>query len=269
MAPSSTQVSRFVASPVTAPACSEEMASSSLTPSAPSDPKLLPPSLLLVSPVRSPARCSGDVAAARSGRGRQPMRQRFAKKEIFFTAPVFTWSFDVRKECSYQEYFYLLPAETTGMKDDSLLHNRVMINIIREYRKVLSGRRQRDILISPACGEGSRRVTSGIQFVELAHVEYLSCGISVLPAQRSFDVRKECSYQEYFYLLPAETTGMKDDSLLHNRVMINIIREYRKVLSGRRPKVKGASSAVNSMSSEMGVDQSSSDDGSWNYFRPR
>ncbi|KAG8081594.1 hypothetical protein GUJ93_ZPchr0282g22927 [Zizania palustris] len=92
---------------------------------------------------------------------------------------------------------------------------------------------------------------------------------SVLPAQRSFDVRKECSYQENFYLLPDETTGMKDDSLLHNRVMINIIREYRKVLSGRRPKVKGASSAVNSMSSEMGVDQSSSDDGSWNYFRPR
>jgi tRNA pseudouridine38-40 synthase len=27
---------------------------------------------------------------------------------------------------------------------------------------------------------------------------------------RSFDVRKECLYREYFYLLPAKTIGIKD-----------------------------------------------------------
>jgi len=27
---------------------------------------------------------------------------------------------------------------------------------------------------------------------------------------RSFDVRRECLYREYFYLLPAETIGIKD-----------------------------------------------------------
>ncbi|KAL5209602.1 hypothetical protein ABZP36_005225 [Zizania latifolia] len=32
---------------------------------------------------------------------------------------------------------------------------------------------------------------------------------SVLPAQRSFDVRRECLYRACFYLLPAETIGTK------------------------------------------------------------
>ncbi|KAL5218919.1 hypothetical protein ABZP36_019603 [Zizania latifolia] len=104
---------------------------------------------------------------------------------------------------------------------------------------------------------------------------------SVLPAQRSFDVRRECLYREYFYLLPAEIIGIKGDCSSeeiaeHLSEFNNILKgfegnhpfhnytsraKYRKVLAGRHQKVKGASSAVNSMPSEMGRDQSSSDDG--------
>ncbi|KAL6507011.1 hypothetical protein OROHE_022146 [Orobanche hederae] len=36
---------------------------------------------------------------------------------------------------------------------------------------------------------------------------------SILPSQRSFDARKECSIRKYLYLLPAEIIGVKDDSM--------------------------------------------------------
>ncbi|BAF11970.1 putative tRNA pseudouridine synthase [Oryza sativa Japonica Group] len=104
---------------------------------------------------------------------------------------------------------------------------------------------------------------------------------SVLPAQRSFDVRRECLYREYLYLLPAEIIGIKggcssEEVMEHLSEFNSILKgfegnhpfhnytaraKYRKVLAGRHRKVKGASSAVNSMPTEMSLDQSSSDDG--------
>ncbi|OEL17222.1 putative tRNA pseudouridine synthase [Dichanthelium oligosanthes] len=100
---------------------------------------------------------------------------------------------------------------------------------------------------------------------------------SILPAQRSFDVRRECLYREYFYLLPAETIGIKDgcsseevqehlsefNSILKgfegNHPFHNYTAraKYRKVLAGRHRKVKGASSTLKSMSSETGMEESS------------
>lgn len=104
---------------------------------------------------------------------------------------------------------------------------------------------------------------------------------SVLPAQRSFDVRRECLYREYFYLLPAEIIGIKGDCSSeeveeHLSEFNSILKgfegnhpfhnytaraKYRKVLAGRRRMVKGTGSTVNSVPSEMGMDQSSSDEG--------
>ncbi|XP_039780827.1 putative tRNA pseudouridine synthase [Panicum virgatum] len=103
---------------------------------------------------------------------------------------------------------------------------------------------------------------------------------SILPAQRSFDVRRECLYREYFYLLPAETIGIKDgcsseevqehlsefNSILKgfegNHPFHNYTAraKYRKVLAGRQRRVKGASSTLKSMSSEMGMEESSSEE---------
>ncbi|XP_006651355.1 putative tRNA pseudouridine synthase [Oryza brachyantha] len=104
---------------------------------------------------------------------------------------------------------------------------------------------------------------------------------SILPAQRSFDVRKECLYRDYLYLIPAEIIGIKDgcssDEVVEHLSEFNYIlkgfegnhpfhnytarAKYRKVLAGRHRKVKRASSAVNSMSSKMGMEGISSDDG--------
>jgi len=103
---------------------------------------------------------------------------------------------------------------------------------------------------------------------------------SILPAQRSFDVRRECLYREYFYLLPAKTIGIKDgcsseevqehlsefNSILKgfegNHPFHNYTAraKYRKVLAGRQRRVKGASSTLKSMSSEMGMEESSSEE---------
>ncbi|PUZ41185.1 hypothetical protein GQ55_9G484100 [Panicum hallii var. hallii] len=102
---------------------------------------------------------------------------------------------------------------------------------------------------------------------------------SILPAQRSFDVRRECLYREYFYLLPAETIGIKDgcsseevqehlsefNSILKgfegNHPFHNYTAraKYRKVLAGRHRRVKGAGSTLKSMPSEMGIEESSSE----------
>ncbi|CAN6289513.1 unnamed protein product [Urochloa humidicola] len=103
---------------------------------------------------------------------------------------------------------------------------------------------------------------------------------SILPAQRSFDVRRECLYREYFYLLPAETIGVKadcssDEVQEHLSEFNSILKgfegnhpfhnytaraKYRKVLAGRHRRVKGASSPLKSMSSEMGIEESSSEE---------
>ncbi|XP_062211207.1 putative tRNA pseudouridine synthase [Phragmites australis] len=103
---------------------------------------------------------------------------------------------------------------------------------------------------------------------------------SMLPAQRNFDVRRECLYREYFYLLPAEIIGIKDgcsseevqehlsefNSILKgfegNHPFHNYTAraKYRKDLAGRRQRVKGAISTSKSMSSEIGMDESSSDE---------
>uniref|UniRef100_A0A0D9VTT5 Pseudouridine synthase I TruA alpha/beta domain-containing protein n=1 Tax=Leersia perrieri TaxID=77586 RepID=A0A0D9VTT5_9ORYZ len=101
---------------------------------------------------------------------------------------------------------------------------------------------------------------------------------SVLPAQRSFDVRRECMYREYLYLLPAEIIGIKGDCSSeevgeHLSEFNNILKgfegnhpfhnytaraKYRKVLAGRHRKVKKANPAVKSMPSEKDMP---SDDG--------
>jgi len=103
---------------------------------------------------------------------------------------------------------------------------------------------------------------------------------SILPAQRSFDVRRECLYREYFYLLPAETIGIKDgcsseEVQQHLSEFNSILKgfegnhpfhnytaraKYRKVLAGRQRRVKGAGSTLKSMSSEMGMKESSSEE---------
>lgn len=103
---------------------------------------------------------------------------------------------------------------------------------------------------------------------------------SILPAQRSFDVRRECLYREYFYLLPAETIGIKDgcsseevqehlsefNSILKgfegNHPFHNYTAraKYRKVLAGSHRRVKGACLPLKSMSSEMGMEENSSED---------
>ncbi|XP_066351174.1 putative tRNA pseudouridine synthase [Miscanthus floridulus] len=103
---------------------------------------------------------------------------------------------------------------------------------------------------------------------------------SILPAQRSFDVRRECLYREYFYLLPAEVIGIKDgyspeEMQEHLSEFNSILKgfegnhpfhnytaraKYRKVLAGRHRRVKGASSMLKSMSSEMGMAESSSEE---------
>lgn len=103
---------------------------------------------------------------------------------------------------------------------------------------------------------------------------------SILPAQRSFDVRRECLYREYFYLLPAEVIGIKDgyspeEMQEHLSEFNSILKgfegnhpfhnytaraKYRKVLAGRHRRVKGASSTLKSISSEMGMAESSSEE---------
>ncbi|CAD6203575.1 unnamed protein product [Miscanthus lutarioriparius] len=103
---------------------------------------------------------------------------------------------------------------------------------------------------------------------------------SILPAQRSFDVRRECLYHEYFYLLPAEVIGIKDgyspeEMQEHLSEFNSILKgfegnhpfhnytaraKYKKVLAGRHQRVKGASSTLKSMSSEMGMAESSSEE---------
>lgn len=104
---------------------------------------------------------------------------------------------------------------------------------------------------------------------------------SILPAQRSFDVRRECLHREYFYLLPAEVIGIKDNysseevhehlsefnSILKgfegNHPFHNYTAraKYRKVLAGRHRRAKRASSMLlKSMSSEMGMEEISSEE---------
>lgn len=103
---------------------------------------------------------------------------------------------------------------------------------------------------------------------------------SILPAQRSFDVRRECLYREYFYLLPAEIIGIKDgysseEMQEHLSEFNKILKgfegnhpfhnytaraKYRKVLAGRHRRAKGASSALKSMSSDTGMAESSSEE---------
>ncbi|KAF8728616.1 hypothetical protein HU200_017881 [Digitaria exilis] len=103
---------------------------------------------------------------------------------------------------------------------------------------------------------------------------------SILPAQRSFDVRRECLYREYFYLLPAETIGIKDgcsseevqehlsefNSILKgfegNHPFHNYTAraKYRKILAGGHRRAKGASSTLKSMSSETGMEERSSEE---------
>ncbi|XP_047090385.1 putative tRNA pseudouridine synthase [Lolium rigidum] len=103
---------------------------------------------------------------------------------------------------------------------------------------------------------------------------------SILPAQRSFDVRRECLYREYFYLLPAEIIGIKNGSTAeevqeHLIEFNNILKgfkgnhpfhnytaraKYRKVLAGAHRRAKETSSTENSIS-EMIVDQSTSGEG--------
>ncbi|CAN6295176.1 unnamed protein product [Urochloa humidicola] len=103
---------------------------------------------------------------------------------------------------------------------------------------------------------------------------------SILPAQRSFDVRRECLYREYFYLLPAETIGIKagcssEEVQEHLSEFNSILQgfegnhpfhnytaraKYRKVLAGGHRRVKGASLPLKSMSSETGMEESSSEE---------
>jgi hypothetical protein len=47
---------------------------------------------------------------------------------------------------------------------------------------------------------------------------------------RSFDVRRECLYREYFYLLPAEIIGIKDD--YSSEEMQEHLSEFNKILKG-------------------------------------
>lgn len=47
---------------------------------------------------------------------------------------------------------------------------------------------------------------------------------------RSFDVRRECLYREYFYLLPAETIGIKDGC--SSEEVQEHISEFNSVLKG-------------------------------------
>ncbi|CAM0873099.1 unnamed protein product [Alopecurus aequalis] len=104
---------------------------------------------------------------------------------------------------------------------------------------------------------------------------------SILPAQRSFDVRRECLYREYFYLLPAEIIGIKSGSSTaevkeHLVEFNNILKgfegnhpfhnytaraKYRKVLAGAHRRAKEANSTVHSISDELVVDQSTSGEG--------
>lgn len=104
---------------------------------------------------------------------------------------------------------------------------------------------------------------------------------SILPAQRSFDVRRECLYREYFYLLPAEIIGIKSgcssEEVEEHLIEFNSIlkgfegnhpfhnytarAKYRKVLAGAHRRSKETSSTINSIPSELAVDQSPNDDG--------
>ncbi|KAL6660112.1 hypothetical protein ACP70R_002234 [Stipagrostis hirtigluma subsp. patula] len=103
---------------------------------------------------------------------------------------------------------------------------------------------------------------------------------SILPAQRSFDVRRECLYREYFYLLPADIIGIKDgcssDEVQEHLSEFNSIlkgfegnhpfhnytarAKYRKALAGRSRRVKGAQLKSKSISSELSMEESSSDE---------
>ena len=47
---------------------------------------------------------------------------------------------------------------------------------------------------------------------------------------RSFDVRRECLYREYFYLLPAETIGIKDDC--RSEEVQEHLSEFNSILKG-------------------------------------
>uniref|UniRef100_A0ACD5WVY2 Uncharacterized protein n=1 Tax=Avena sativa TaxID=4498 RepID=A0ACD5WVY2_AVESA len=104
---------------------------------------------------------------------------------------------------------------------------------------------------------------------------------SIVPAQRSFDVRRECLYREYFYLLPAEIIGIKngcssEEVRDHLSEFNNILKgfegnhpfhnytaraKYRKVLAGAHRRAKETSSTVHSISDKMRVDQSTSGEG--------
>ena len=104
---------------------------------------------------------------------------------------------------------------------------------------------------------------------------------SILPAQRSFDVRRECLYREYFYLLPAEIIGINSSCSSgeveeHLIEFNNILKgfegnhpfhnytaraKYRKVLAGAHRRAKETSTISHSIPSEMVVDQSTSGDG--------
>ncbi|KAK3151566.1 hypothetical protein QOZ80_3AG0247540 [Eleusine coracana subsp. coracana] len=100
---------------------------------------------------------------------------------------------------------------------------------------------------------------------------------SILPAQRNFDVRRECLYREYFYLLPAEIIGIKDgcsseEVQKHLSELNSILRtfegnhpfhnytaraKYRKVLAGSHRRAKGAKARLKPMPTEVGMEEMS------------
>ncbi|KAK3147302.1 hypothetical protein QOZ80_3BG0280700 [Eleusine coracana subsp. coracana] len=108
---------------------------------------------------------------------------------------------------------------------------------------------------------------------------------SILPAQRNFDVRRECLYREYFYLLPAEIIGIKDGCSLeevqkHLSELNSILKtfegnhpfhnytaraKYRKVLAGSHRRAKGAKSRLKPMPTEVGMEEMSDESTTSNH----